>query len=394
MTFASNAVPGFGIYVHWPFCVSKCPYCDFNSHVAASVDHDRWRRAFVAELEHYAALISGRVVTSIFFGGGTPSLMQPRTVQVVIDCIARLWPVASDLEITAEANPGSVDVEVFAGFAAAGVNRVSIGVQSFDEASLKFLGRKHDAGDARRAVELAARTFPRFSFDLIYALPGQTPDVWRAELRQAIDYGARHLSSYQLTIEEGTKFATLHGQGAFVLPDADLASELYEITGNELGAAGLLPYEVSNYAEPGHESRHNLTYWRYGDYVGVGPGAHGRLTLGGEKQATRAHRAPDIWLDRVERNGHGAHEADRLSRRQRLEEMLMMGLRLSEPVLMRRIEAETGAKLTDWVPSVRLRKLRQEGLITHDDFGICATAEGRIRLNSILDYLLSARKAA
>ncbi len=386
---------GFGIYVHWPFCVSKCPYCDFNSHVAEQVDHERWRRAYVRELAHYAALTAGRTVTSVFFGGGTPSLMEPRTVGAVIDRVAALWPVAADVEITAEANPGSVDSETFAGFAAAGVSRISIGVQSFDDASLRFLGRKHDSGEARRAIELAARTFPRFSFDLIYALPGQTPDGWRAELRQATAYGARHLSAYQLTIEDGTKFAMLHGQGAFVLPDAGLASDLYDLTRGELASAGLGAYEVSNYAAAGQESRHNLTYWRYGDYVGVGPGAHGRVTLDGHKFATRAHRAPEMWLRRVEQHGHGAHEPETLTAGQRFEEMLLMGLRLAEPLSLARIERETGAGLRSWISEARLERLAEEGLIEIDADHLRATDEGRIKLNALLAYLTgSLRKAA
>ncbi len=386
--------PGFGIYVHWPFCIAKCPYCDFNSHVAETVDHDRWRSAFRDELGYYAALTPGRVVTSIFFGGGTPSLMQPQTVAAVIDRIAELWQVAPDVEITAEANPGSVDVGVFEGFAIAGVNRVSIGVQSFDAESLRFLGRKHDAAEARRAIELAARIFPRFSFDLIYALPGQTPAAWRAELAEGLAYNPRHLSAYQLTIEDGTKFASLYGQGAFLLPAPEQAADLYEATNAQMASAGLAAYEISNYAVPGEESRHNLTYWRYGDYVGVGPGAHGRLTLDGRKLATRAHRAPEKWLELVAANGHGAHEPDGLSAGQRFEEMMMMGLRLAEPLPLACIAAETGKGLYDWVPRIAVERLADENLLTVDDMAIATTTAGRQRLNAVLQFLIARSEAA
>ena len=383
-----NIIEPLAIYVHWPYCVSKCPYCDFNSHVAASIDHAAWRVAYLAELDYYVALTPGRVVTSIFFGGGTPSLMQPATVAAVIDGIAARWPIAPDVEITAEANPGSADRAVFEGFAASGINRVSIGVQSFDDDALAFLGRRHDAGEAHRAIELAARLFPRFSFDLIYARPGQGVGSWQAELARALQYAPLHISLYQLTIEQGTKFEGLHSQGAFTLPDGDEAAALYHATGEALGHAGLLPYEVSNYAAPGQESRHNLAYWRYRDYLGIGPGAHGRVTLEGRKYATRAHRAPDAWLARVTANGHGAHAMELLAPEDRLREMLMMGLRLLEPVTLERIEAETGRGLTEWIDPATLQRLAQEGYLTLTDYSIAATAEGRIRLGSVLQYLL------
>jgi oxygen-independent coproporphyrinogen-3 oxidase len=344
-----------------------------------------------------------------------------------------LWPVAGDVEITAEANPGSVDMEVFSGFAAAGVNRVSIGVQSFNAEALEFLGRKHDAGEARRAIELAAKTFPRFSFDLIYARPGQGIAAWAAELEDALQYRPSHLSAYQLTIEDGTKFAGLHAQGAFILPDQEQAADLYEATGAQLAAAGLHAYEISNYAMPGDESRHNLTYWRYQDYVGIGPGAHGRLTLnnlsltgevalrsvsegwageganviqhphpnplplgrgGNSKFATRAHRAPEKWLELVAANGHGAHAPESLSAEQRFEELMMMGLRLSEPLPLARIESETGRGFYDWVPRLTIEKMVKENLLVVDDATISATMVGRQKLNSVLNYLLARAKAA
>ncbi len=382
--------PGFGIYLHWPFCVSKCPYCDFNSHVSDNVDHDRWRACLVAELRHYAGLTEGRTVTSIFFGGGTPSLMQPATIALAVDTISLLWPVAADIEISAEANPGSVDQAVFEGFALAGINRVSIGVQSFDEEALRFLGRKHRAGEARAAIELAARLFPRFSFDLIYARPGQTIASWQAELDEALQYGPRHLSAYQLTIEQGTQFETLHRQGLIPLPEDDLSADLYRATGERLAAAGLSDYEVSNYAAPGHESRHNLTYWRYGDYVGVGPGAHGRLTIDGAKYATRAHRAPEKWLELVEANGHGAHPMEQIGDRERVKEMLLMGLRLADPIRIDRIADDTGRSFHDWVEPARLAKLVQAGYLSLPEQGVASTAQGRLRLNSVLGYLFPA----
>jgi oxygen-independent coproporphyrinogen-3 oxidase len=398
------------LYIHWPFCVSKCPYCDFNSHVRDSVDHVRWRAALLAELRYYAALVPDRTLTSIFFGGGTPSLMHPETVAALIAEAKALWPTAPDLEITAEANPGSVDQAVFAGFAAAGVNRVSLGVQAFDSADLAFLGRQHDAAEARAAIALAKEYFPRFSFDLIYARPSQTLAAWQDELAEALSYGTTHLSLYQLTIEEGTKFAALHRQGAFVLPDADLAAALYTATGSALGAAGLLPYEVSNYAAPGQESRHNLTYWRYGDYVGVGPGAHGRLSVDSEqmtddsrigadlspvicslstaKHALRNHRAPEEWLARVEAHGYGAHPPEMIAPRQRLEELLMMGLRLLEPIPFARVRAETGRDLAEWLDMQRVERLVVEGYLALSNIGIAATAEGRLRLQSVLGWML------
>ena len=274
---SASSDPGFGIYVHWPFCLSKCPYCDFNSHVREQVDHDRWRAALLTEIDHYAARTRGRSVTSIFFGGGTPSLMEPATVAAVIDRIAQRWTVDPGVEITLEANPSSVEADRFQALAGAGVNRVSLGLQALDDASLSFLGRRHNAAEGLAALAVAKRNFERVSFDLIYARPHQTVDAWRAELARAIAEGTEHLSVYQLTIEEGTKFATLYARGELAMPDEDTQVALYETTQELLGAAGLPAYEISNHARPGAESRHNLTYWRYGDYVGVGPGAHGQI---------------------------------------------------------------------------------------------------------------------
>ena len=381
--------PGFAIYVHWPFCKSKCPYCDFNSHVRERVDHDRWRAGLLRELDHYADLTAGRTVTSIFFGGGTPSLMEPATVGAIIDRVAQRWQVADGLEVTLEANPTSVEADKFRAFRSAGINRVSLGIQALDDASLKFLGRQHNAAEATGAIELAAKTFDRFSFDLIYARPGQTVAAWQAELARALDYAVGHLSVYQLTIEEGTAFYPLHARGELVLPDEELAGDLYEATQSQLTAAGLPAYEISNHARPGEESRHNLTYWRYGDYVGIGPGAHGRLTLHGEKFATRAHRAPEIWLERVERDGHGAAAPDPIDRDARGTELLMMGLRLSEGVRLARLVEETGRSLDDFVDPAALSRLIDGGFLTRDADRLVATTEGLQRLNAVLSTILA-----
>ncbi|MBP2229808.1 oxygen-independent coproporphyrinogen-3 oxidase [Azospirillum agricola] len=381
--------PGFAIYVHWPFCKSKCPYCDFNSHVRERVDHARWRAALVRELEHYAGLTRGRTVTSVFFGGGTPSLMEPETVGAVLDRIAALWPVTPGLEVTLEANPTSVEADKFRAFRNAGINRVSLGIQSLNDTDLRFLGRQHSAGEATGAIALAARLFDRFSFDLIYARPGQSVAAWEAELRQALDHAVGHLSVYQLTIEEGTAFFPLHARGDLVLPDEDLAGDLYEATQSLLSGAGLPAYEISNHARPGEESRHNLTYWRYGDYVGVGPGAHGRLTLEGGKFATRAHRAPEIWLERVERDGHGAASPDPIDRTARGTELLMMGLRLTEGIRLARLAEETGRDPLDVLDQAALKRLIDGGFLALDAERLRATHEGRQRLNAVLGSLLA-----
>ncbi|HEV7370550.1 radical SAM family heme chaperone HemW [Arenibaculum sp.] len=379
---------GFGIYVHWPFCLSKCPYCDFNSHVRERVEHDRWRRALLAELDHYAALTPGRTVTSIFFGGGTPSLMEPATAGAVIERVARHWTIAPGLEVTLEANPTSAEAGRFRAFRAAGVNRLSLGVQALDDAALRFLGRRHDSAEALDAIGLAARHFERFSFDLIYARPGQDEAAWRAELARAVGLAVGHLSVYQLTIEEGTRFHTLHGRGELVLPDEDTAAALHEATQEVLETAGLPAYEISNHARPGQECRHNLTYWRYGDYVGVGPGAHGRLTLDGTKRATRTHRAPEAWLERVESRGHGGHEQEVVPPEARLEEMLMMGLRLAEGISRRRLVEETGRDVDEAVDPGALARLSAAGFVELTATRLRAAAAGRQRLNAVLAALV------
>jgi oxygen-independent coproporphyrinogen-3 oxidase len=380
--------PGFGIYIHWPFCLSKCPYCDFNSHVRDSVDHERWRTALLAELDYYADRTPGRTVTSVFFGGGTPSLMEPSTAVAVIDRVAERWTVVPDVEITLEANPSSVEAGRFADLAAAGVNRVSLGIQALDDPSLAFLGRRHNAAEALDALAVAKRRFGRVSFDLIYARPGQTLAAWRVELARALEEGTEHLSVYQLTIEEGTRFATLAARGELGMPDEETQAGLYEATQEILAAAGLPAYEISNHARPGAESRHNLTYWRYGDYIGIGPGAHGRLTIGGQKLATRTHRAPEIWLDRVAAHGHGAHPDEPVGLGERRDELLMMGLRLTEGISRTRLRTELGADIEMLVDGRKLDRLIEAGFLALDDERLRATQAGLQRLNAVLAALL------
>jgi putative oxygen-independent coproporphyrinogen III oxidase len=378
------------LYIHWPFCKSKCPYCDFNSHVRDGINEARWRRALLADLDHVAGETAGRRVTSIFFGGGTPSLMDPATVAALIERAATRWCLLADAEITLEANPTSVEARTFGRLRQAGVNRLSLGVQALDDRALRFLGRGHDTAEALQALELARRHFQRFSFDLIYARPGQQPAQWRAELERAIALAGDHLSLYQLTIEGGTAFATAHARGDFSLPDEETAGALYEATQAQLESAGLAAYEISNHARPGGESRHNLTYWRYGDYAGIGPGAHGRLTLGDGKAATRQLRAPETWLAAVEREGHGRQERTLLSRAERREEMLMMGLRLAEGVDRGRFAAAIGTPLEQALDGRRLADLIAGGFVSMDDRRLRATPAGRQRLNAVLAALLAA----
>ncbi|PHP68739.1 coproporphyrinogen III oxidase [Zhengella mangrovi] len=355
-----DGTPGFGVYVHWPFCAAKCPYCDFNSHVRHQpVDQPRFAAAFRRELETMHARTGPKEVTSIFMGGGTPSLMQPETVAAILDTVAELWTVPDGIEITMEANPQSADAGRFAGYRAAGVNRLSLGVQALNDADLKFLGRLHDAREALDAIELARGTFPRLSFDLIYARPGQTPEAWKTELEEAIAHAADHLSLYQLTIEEGTPFFALHAAGKIATPDADAGAALYELTQEITGRHGLPAYEISNHAMPGAESRHNLTYWRYGEYVGAGPGAHGRFVENGRRIVTMAERVPEAWLARVEDRGHGVADGEVLTRGQEADEMLLMGLRLREGLDLARYEETAGRPL---LPE-RIAVLQDEGLV-------------------------------
>jgi putative oxygen-independent coproporphyrinogen III oxidase len=352
--------PGFGVYVHWPFCASKCPYCDFNSHVRhAAPDQPRFVAAFARELATNARRTPGRTVSSIFLGGGTPSLMEPATVGAVLDEIARLWPVSGDCEITLEANPTSVEAERFRGFRAAGVNRVSLGVQALHDTDLKSLGRTHSVDEALRAVDVARSHFDRYSFDLIYARPGQTPAGWEAELRRAISEAAEHLSLYQLTIEPGTVFEALHRAGKLAMPDPETGRVLYDLTQDICAAEGLPAYEISNHARPGAECRHNLIYWRSGDFVGAGPGAHGRLTLGNGRVATSTERHPETWLDLVERQGSGVISEEPLVQIENADEFLVMGLRLAEGIDLARYEALSGQPLDP----ERIDFLEGEGMV-------------------------------
>lgn len=372
------------LYVHWPFCVSKCPYCDFNSHVRESVDQAVWQGALLADLRHEAALLPGRTVGSIFFGGGTPSLMPPATVAAVIAAAGDAWGLADDVEITLEANPNSVEVANFADLAAAGVNRVSIGVQSFDSEVLEFLGRAHSQDEARRAIATAQEHFARVSFDLIYARPGQSMAAWESELAGALAFGTDHLSLYQLTIEPGTRFATLAAKGDLTIPDGDTAADLFDATQAMTRAAGLPRYEVSNHARTGQESRHNLAYWRYADYAGVGPGAHGRR-LG---QATERHKKPENFIAAVERNGHGLKVESDLPAHERATEAMLMGLRLTEGIDLSRIEARSGLDREAFVDGGAVARLAGQGLVKQDGDRLMVADDGILLLDSILSEVV------
>ncbi len=372
------------LYVHWPFCVSKCPYCDFNSHVRASIDQDAWREALLADVAFEARLLPGRKLTSIFFGGGTPSLMDPATVEAIIAAATEHWTPADNIEITLEANPNSVEAARFADLSAAGVNRVSLGLQSFDDKALAFLGRAHSVREGFAALETAQKHVRRVSFDLIYALPGDDEDSWSAVLAQALSLGTRHLSLYQLTIEPGTRFAALHAAGKLEPLDADSSAILYELTDAMTSGAGLPFYEISNYARPGHESRHNLTYWRYGDYAGIGPGAHGRR-LG---RRTARHRKPENFLSAVARGGHGIFEEAPLSHTEAGDEALVMGLRLREGIDADAIADRFG--LTPIVNWNRVDRLVGSGHLTREGARVALTASGRLLLDHILGEIAAA----
>ena len=378
------------LYIHWPFCAAKCPYCDFNSHVRERIDQAAFADALSRELAHEAARAGRRSLASIFFGGGTPSLMAPETAARLIAEARDHFVADPAIEITLEANPTSVEIGKLRAFHAAGVNRVSLGVQALDEKSLAFLGRKHDAPEAIRALQAAREIFPRVSFDLIYARPGQSEAEWRAELRRALALAADHLSLYQLTIEPGTQFATLFGRGAFTLPEGDEAAALYTATAEEAARFGLLPYEISNYAKPGAESRHNLAYWRYGDYLGIGAGAHQRLCFAdGTLRAARRHRGPEEWLARVQRDGHAITEEEILSPRDRARESLLMGLRLTEGIDPARIEARSTLPFADCIDMQACDMLVKEGLLAWRDSGhLAATTDGLLRLDSLLPLLV------
>lgn len=379
-----------GLYIHWPFCLSKCPYCDFNSHVREKIDQSRWRQALLTEIRTLAAMFASAEaykLRTIFWGGGTPSLIDPETVNCLIQEAKTLWNSDPDLEITLEANPTSVEAQKFEAFRKAGVNRVSLGIQSFQDQALHFLGRQHSSQQGQEAVRLAQDIFPRFSFDLIYARPTQTLAAWQEELGEALPFAQGHLSLYQLTYEPGTPFYTRFQRGELTYPDEEAAVRFYELTGKITKDFGFSAYEVSNYAQDGHACQHNLIYWRGFSYLGVGPGAHGRMNVAGQTWAMRTHRAPEIWLARVESQGHGLTAQDPLSPRDLFIERMLMGLRLSEGVALKRLETETGRCLQEWVPPHCLEALQREGwgLLTRD--ALYLTDKGRLRLNQIVSYL-------
>ena len=374
----ARTAEALALYVHWPFCVSKCPYCDFNSHVRASIEQDEWRDALLQDLAHEAALLPGRTLSSIFFGGGTPSLMDPSTVEAVVDAAVGYWPAADDLEITLEANPNSAEAARFQDLAGAGVNRISLGLQSFDDKSLAFLGRAHSADEGLKALMAAQSAVRRVNFDLIYALPRDTPEGWSATLDRALAQGTEHLSLYQLTIEPGTRFATMVAKHEFEPLDSDRAADLFELTQDKTEAAGLPAYEVSNHARPGAESRHNLTYWRYLDYAGVGPGAHGRRS----GMRTVRHRKPENFLSAVARNGHGLAEEECLSRSEAAHEALVMGLRLTEGIDPQTLAQRLG--IDRLVDDSAVDRLVRQNLLSFDGNLLRTTAAGRLVLDSVL----------
>ena len=382
---------GFGLYVHWPFCVSKCPYCDFNSHVRERVDTARWQAAYLREMAHYAGAGTGQgeTITSVFFGGGTPSLMPPDTAAAILDAARKYWRFSDDVEITLEANPNSAEAGKFAAFAQAGINRLSIGVQSFDAEVLKFLGRAHDAGEARRAIEAAQKAVPRYSFDLIYARPEQSAEQWRSELREALSLAGDHLSLYTLTIEPNTGFAGAVARGALHPMPSDDQAALYDLTQEILDHAGLPAYEISNHARPGGESRHNLVYWRSGQYLGLGPGAHGRILRQGQWAATASRRKPEVWLEQVEADGHGRESETPVASVERAEEVLIMGLRLAEGVYAANFRDATGIDLDVFVPRERSVPLETAGLLYRDNRRMVATRDGRAVLDGLLARLLA-----
>lgn len=377
-----NNLP-LSLYVHWPFCKSKCPYCDFNSYVRPEVDENAWHDALLKELDYWGEQTQGRTLQSIFFGGGTPSLMPARTVEAIISRARAWWSAQEEVEITLEANPTSVEANKLHDFRLAGVNRLSLGIQSLRPDALVFLGREHSVEEAKNALMLAAKIFPRFSFDLIYARPQQPLDEWCIELGEALDFGAQHLSLYQLTIEENTRFASLYEQGRFTLPNEDDAARLYGETNAILTKRGFSAYEVSNYAQNGFECQHNLTYWRYQDYIGIGPGAHGRTTLDKQKMATSTHKTPETWLKRVSDHCHGLQETTVLTQDEQLEECLLMGLRLEEGISLAKL-----AKYNFKPRAEKIRMLTENDLIQFTKTHLKATAEGRLRLNAVLPELI------
>lgn len=387
--FPVTSFPALGLYIHWPFCLSKCPYCDFNSHVRAAIDEDRWEKAFLKELAWIGAHTQGRQLETVFFGGGTPSLMPPQLVERVLEGLGNYWSLSNTLEITLEGNPTSIEREKYKAFKAVGINRVSIGVQSLRPEALSFLGRTHSVEDIYKALEIGRSLFENFSFDLIYARPHQTWEVWEQELREALALSGGHLSLYQLTIEPGTAFATQVQRGDFSLPEEETAARLYEKTESLLEQQGYRAYEVSNYAKPGYECRHNLIYWRSQDYACVGPGAHGRLTMGGHRYALKNFRAPETWLSRVETYGHGQEEKVALTPREHLEEYILMGLRLREGISDQAFYHRFGKTLEESLHPEGMKLLSELGMLEVDSQGLRATSKGRLILNALLEKLLT-----
>lgn len=376
------------IYIHWPFCLSKCPYCDFNSHVREKIEQERWKNALIRELEYMHSHTQNFTVTSIFFGGGTPSLMPPDTVAALINRTRELWRATHDVEITLEANPTSVEAGSFIDFKGAGVNRVSLGVQSLCDSELKFLGRGHSAKDAIKAIELARKTFDRYSFDLIYARPQQTLGSWDKELSEALELSGSHLSLYQLTIEENTAFHHAYAKGGFILPDEELSEALYRLTEEKLLGYGLTPYEISNYAHLGQESRHNLSYWRGDSYIGVGAGAHGRIKMDDKRIATQTLKSPERWLENVEKNGHALEVWQEISRETEIEERLMMGLRLRDGINYQEFKKRTGYDLEQNINLAKRDFYIGQGLLADDKASLKTTLNGRLLLNKLTAELL------
>lgn len=363
------------IYIHWPFCKAKCPYCDFNSHVSSQIDHELWRESYIKAIAHYTDVLASRKVQSIYFGGGTPSLMNTTIVKSILETINNISPLDSNTEITLEANPTSIEINKLEQFKEAGINRISIGIQSLQDHHLKFLGREHSAADAINALKVAKQIFSRHTFDLIYALPNQSMKEWETDLRKAMDLSGGHISLYQLTIEKGTPFFIRHKRGEFELPSQDAAAAMYELTDSVIEEYGYHSYEVSNYAKIGQESRHNLAYWRYQDYLGIGPGAHGRLTKDSIKYATQDYYNPDLWLEHVAKIGHGLQIFDPLDTDSILKEQLIMGLRLKEGIALSLVDQQ------------KAQTLCENGLANIKDDKFILTKSGMLVLNSILEYL-------
>lgn len=377
------------IYIHWPFCLSKCPYCDFNSHVRQNVDDEMWKKALIQELHHYHTLTKNRTVSSIFFGGGTPSLMSADTIASLINEIHKLWPTNNDLEITLEANPGTFEIDRFKNFKAAGINRLSIGIQSLYDDDLKFLGRKHDAMEAKKALHIAQKLFDNYSFDLIYARPEQTLKNWEKELKEALTLSKNHLSLYQLTIEPNTAFHTKFQRQELTLPDDQLAGDFFDLTHDIMDDFGMPYYEVSNHAKPGFECKHNLTYWRYGCYLGIGPGAHGRILIDNQKRiATRQERLPETWLEEVEKNNHATAQFNEVSMEESAQEYLMMGLRTREGIDLKRFFELTQQNIDEIISSSNQETLIKNNFIERTQKHLILTRKGLNCLNSVLNFLL------